>query len=154
MDPNFSVSLGLTLHLEHASLTNNQNISPLIFSLPKRQITGLLDGIVSQDNFLVFNTSSPISAHSIRKLLATYTRRYGYSKDNVDARGYCKFQQENTWYLHWLFDPFSRRKSSIHFMHWWSCEILSKRRIYNHKNRKFNFSISCSKKLYFLEDWL
>ena len=43
MDPNFCVLLGQALHLEHASLTINQNSSPLLFNVPKRHIQALLD---------------------------------------------------------------------------------------------------------------
>ena len=87
MDPNFCVLLGLALHLEHASLTINQNSSPLLFSVPKRSIQDLLGEITSQEDFLIFNRNSPIGTHSIRKLPATYARRNGCSKDDVDARG-------------------------------------------------------------------
>ena len=35
MEPNFCALLGLALHLEHASLTINQNSSPLLINVPK-----------------------------------------------------------------------------------------------------------------------
>ena len=38
MDPHFYVLLGLALQLEHASLTINQNSSPLLFNVPKKHI--------------------------------------------------------------------------------------------------------------------
>ena len=87
MDPNFCILLGLALHLKYASLTINQNSSPLLFSVPKRHILALLDEIISQEDFPLFTTSIPIGIHSIRKLPADYVRRNGYSNDNVDARG-------------------------------------------------------------------
>ena len=51
IDPNFCVSLGLVLYLEHASLTINQNRIPLLLNLPKRFIQALLDEIVNQEDF-------------------------------------------------------------------------------------------------------
>ena len=90
MDPNSCVLLGLVLHLEHTSLTINQNGSPLLFTVPKRHIQALLDEIVNQKDLPLFNTSYPMGTHSIRKLPATYTTRNGCSKDDVDAKGYWK----------------------------------------------------------------
>ena len=88
MDPNFCVSLELVLHLEHTSLTINQNSSPLLFSAPKHHKCILLEEIVSQDGFPLLNTSSPIGTHSIRLLPATYAKRNGCSKEDVDAKGH------------------------------------------------------------------
>ena len=91
MDPNFCVLLGLALHLAHTSLTINQNSSPLLSNVPKLHIQALLDKIVNQEDFPLFNANSPIGTHSIRKLPATYARINGCSEDNVDARGRWKF---------------------------------------------------------------
>ena len=63
-----------------------KNKSPVLFNVPKQHIRALLDEIVNQEGFPLFNTNSPIGTLSIRKLPATYARRNGYSKDNVDAR--------------------------------------------------------------------
>ena len=87
MNPNFCVLLGLALYLEHTSLTINQNSSPLLFVMPKWHIQALLDEIESQEDFPLFNTCSSKGTHSTQKLPATYARRNGCSKDDVDARG-------------------------------------------------------------------
>ena len=72
MDTNFCVLLGLALHLEHASLAIDQNSSPLLFNVRKPYMQVLLDKIVNQEDFLLFNTNSPIGTYSIRILPATY----------------------------------------------------------------------------------
>ena len=90
MNPNFYVLLGLALHLEHASLTINQNSSPLLFSVRKQHIQALLGEIVNQEEFPLFNASSPIRTQSIRKLTVAYARSNGCTKDYVDARERCK----------------------------------------------------------------
>ena len=81
------MSLGLASHLDHASLTINQNSSPLLFFVTNWYIQALLDKIVYQEDFPLF---SPLGTNAIRKLPASYGRRNGCSKDDVDARGRCK----------------------------------------------------------------
>ena len=45
-----------------------------------------MNEIVNQEDFPLFNTSSPIGIHSIRNLPATYSRKNGHSKEDVDTR--------------------------------------------------------------------
>ena len=58
MDPNFYILPGLALHLEHASLTTIQNSISLPLSVCKKFIQALLEEIISQEDFLLFNGNS------------------------------------------------------------------------------------------------
>ena len=86
MDPNYCVLLALALHLEHAEILKYENNSPLLFGIMKRRIRILFEVMTLQENFQL-TSSNPIGAHCILKLPATYARRNGCSKDNMDARG-------------------------------------------------------------------
>ena len=88
MDPKNFIILALSLHLEHSTLEiNDQDGKPLLFSISKRRIRALFEEITTQPDFPLSQTLHPIGTHFIRKLPATYARRNGCSKDDVDARG-------------------------------------------------------------------
>ena len=93
MDPNYCVLLVLVFHFEHTSLTIHQNSSPFLFNMLKQHIQALLEEIVNQEDLTLFNTNSPIGTHSIRELPATYVRRNGCTKDDMEARGRWKFNK-------------------------------------------------------------
>ena len=86
MDPNYCVLLGLALHLERTEIPRRDHNSPLLFGITKCRIRILYEKITSQENFQL-TSPNLIGTHSIHKLPATYARRNGYSKDDVDARG-------------------------------------------------------------------
>ena len=88
LDPNYCAILDLSLHLEHSTLEiNQQDGTPLLFNISKRRIRALFEEITTQPDFPLSQTLHPIGTHFIRKLPATYARRNGCSKDDVDARG-------------------------------------------------------------------
>ena len=86
MDPNNCVLLGLVLHLEHTEILRNEHNSPLLFRIMKHRMRIVFEEIMPQKNFQL-TSPNLIGTHSIRKLPATYARRNGCSKDDVDARG-------------------------------------------------------------------
>ena len=127
MDPNYFVLLGLGLHLEHTEMLRNENNSPLLFGITKCRIRILFKKITSQDNFQL-TSPNPIGNYSIRKLPATYARRNGCSKDDVDARRRWKSNKKDCGYLYRLTNISPWCKSCIHIMYWRACQIRGGRR--------------------------
>ena len=103
-DPSFCAILSLAIHLEHgfkngrlgghgdnrAAMDNNQaedfDLNLLLFGISKAVATSNLIDIVTDEDF---PTTHPglLGTHSIRKLPATYARRNGCGRDDVDVRG-------------------------------------------------------------------
>ena len=86
MDWTYCVLLSLAIHLEHADLERDEDRRIPMFGVKKERMRLLFGEITSAENFEKV-LPGPIGTHSIQKLLATYARRNGCSKDDVDARG-------------------------------------------------------------------
>ena len=59
----------------------------MLFSVSKRRTRALFEEIIAQQDVPLSQLPSPIVTHSICNLPATYTRRNGCSKYDVDAGG-------------------------------------------------------------------
>ena len=85
MDWKYFELVSLATHLEHVSLTRDEDGSTSMFGIRKERMRTLFNEITSDKNYsLVF--PGPIGTHSIRKLPATHARRKGCSKDDVARR--------------------------------------------------------------------
>ena len=86
MDWTYCVLVSLAIHLEHATLERDEDGSIPMFGVKKERMRDLFTEITNQESFQLV-LPGPIGTHSIRKMPATYARRNGCSKDDVDARG-------------------------------------------------------------------
>ena len=89
MDPSFCPLLGIAMHIELPNRLGVIGINtedPTLFKIKKERISGLFREL-SKDPSFPHITDGKIGTHSIRKLPATYARRNGCSRDDVDARG-------------------------------------------------------------------
>ena len=59
MDSNFCIILALALHLEHSVILNNQDSNPMLFSISKGRIRALFEEITAQQNFRLYQYSTP-----------------------------------------------------------------------------------------------
>ena len=78
--------VSLAIHLEHATLERNKDGGIPIFGVKKERMRDLFTEITNQESFQPVLSGS-IGTHSIRKMPATYEKRNGCYKDDVDARG-------------------------------------------------------------------
>ena len=92
MDPSFCAPVAIAIHVEHAIMNGSLHEgsgevgNDRLFCVSKKVATNYLEPILEADDFPNEKTG-PIGSHSIHKLLATYARRNGYSRDDVDCRG-------------------------------------------------------------------
>ena len=96
MDLHYCVILGLAIHLEHGVLNghlDDRGDRRLLFGVSKNLASDKLSDIVTAEDFPRVN-GKPLGTHSIRKLPATYARRNGCSKDDVNGRGRWKTAQK------------------------------------------------------------
>ena len=90
-DPKFCVLLALAIHLEHGFKDGllrsvDDDETALLFGVTKQTASKAMRDIVTSDGF-VLRARGPLGTHSVRKFPATYARRNGCSKDDVDCRG-------------------------------------------------------------------
>ena len=92
-DPSFCTILGLAIHLQtkiaNGSIVDHQ--SPL-FGINKHTASRHLKEIVEGEGFERNGGEGALGSHSTRKFAATFARRSGCSRDDVDARGRWKGQ--------------------------------------------------------------
>ena len=88
MDPRFCSILALAVHLEHAFHYGTISTSPSskLFGISKEVVANRLK-VIFNDSSFPKASDGPVGTHSIRKFPATYARRNGCSRDDVDARG-------------------------------------------------------------------
>ena len=101
MDPKFCVLMAIGIHLEHGlssgrlgggndeileDAEEDQRESPLLFGINKTTASRKLKSVVHDPSF---PTTEPglLGTHSLRKFPATYARRNGCGRDDLDVRG-------------------------------------------------------------------
>ena len=89
-DPSFCTLLSLGIHLEtniaNGFLGEEAGTEAALFGINKQLASSRFKSIVDGDDFEKAS-SGELGSHSTRKFAATFARRNGCSKDDVDARG-------------------------------------------------------------------
>jgi len=91
MDPAFCAQLALAIHIEHAIMTGSLHDgvdakSGGMFCVSKKVASNHLKMILEAPDF-PNEKLGPVGSHSICKSPATYARRKGCSRDDIDCRG-------------------------------------------------------------------
>eukprot|EP00957_Ditylum_brightwellii_P162640 12384492-Ditylum_brightwellii.AAC.1 len=90
-NPNFCAILGLAIHLEHglkdgSVLGDDDHAGPLLFGISKHVATKQMGDVVN-DELFPRTQAGLLGTHSLQKLPATYARRNGCGRDDVDVNG-------------------------------------------------------------------
>ena len=85
-DPTYCAHLGLGLHLETAIEAGNVHDGGTLFGVKKTYCSQVLRDIINDPDFPKVKPGN-LGSHSNRKFPATYARRKGCSRDDVDLRG-------------------------------------------------------------------
>ena len=85
-DPSFCVILAIAMHVDYAVRSGKINEESTLFGINKGVASDALMKILREEGFPLFD-QRPLGTHSIRKFPATYARRNGCFRDDVDIRG-------------------------------------------------------------------